>query len=1232
MWGSAGCLVVVLAVLAEAHDASDVRKWPCNHHHDQNSPEVLQLLRKTANAFKQVGDIILTKTGDLPSPPPVPSPYGVYPHPFVYYPMPYPGAAGAPGVPAVPQVYPYLPVQYAPAIQVPQAQAQPALPAPCHAAPAVAAPAAVPAATAAPGYRAELSDQLSSLAAEYRQAAQNECSCGCGNVEVNMRQGPSSLAPGKASDIVVEVTLGDLTQTDAGAEGEAEQQKKTVNILNVSDASEGGESGADSYAYAKASSSASIEERTVEDDETNTIQVVEAINLRPETSPLQVETYDNTVAAVEDTIKKTVVVKSETEETKTIHSDNGETVINVKTYEESFPKYPDADQEISQGGYEDDVIDQVSYVAQKPQYPQSSYGAQQVQSSSQSGYSGQSSQNSYSQSSQNTYSSESSQSSYSGQSSQSPQSYQEKVEVVEVQRPKYEELKKEAGVVSEIVETVDIEEDIDVSAASAYTDNKDVSIKVVDVGSSDSKQQVDSGDYDYEYEYEDAAEDALDKDAKDLQQYYTTGAPKYASPAQGERVLAEHPHPVENVQVVVKGTSSEAYAEGLQTSASSSAGGYSSSSSSNAAPASQQHQTTVTHHHHRHGPAPTPYVPVPRPAPNPTCPPAPAPKPHVPYEVPCEAHYGLPRRHQHKSTATQYTESYSAPQQASAPAVQTHAAQQQDYSAQSYSAASSEVRSPVAVYKPAPVPSPCPPCPPCPSPSAAPAVSYTRPYEPGQSYAQQQTTYPEQSGYSSVQSVSYTRPQQQHVKTSVSQHQNGQSYVQQQTHNHHNNNVQQTYSSAQPVSYTKQSSVTQYQASQQSNSAQAQGNDQSQNYIQSQSYAQPQQQVYVQQQGSYPQQSSYSQAQQSSPQTQTYSVATLHSQSKGYSQPSQSYAAAPAAQQPASWSQAPHHQSYTSTSKQTTTTVTQQQKAQPASYASVSVEEQPSYSGYAYSSGHQQQAAPHESAAVVVESPKQSQPLYVAGKAAPSIAQRAVLDAYNQAVSKQATNKITPAQYPPYYFNAHANSIYAPPMIRSQQAPSAQRPVSVAKTPVAAYKPAAPVHIVETFPLPDEDSAEVVPERYSNSIGAPVEVPTVYSPSSAKTSASLVKTVSAPAHTYSVGVGADDNEDADEVASFSSQVAYSKPAAEDSAKAAVSRVASRQLYARPTAPAAAAYAAADSKGPTRIDLLPVASAYSSTAAGQSATSEDDGDALVAGGTPYASPDASSAVQAETVFY
>ncbi|XP_052126139.1 titin-like isoform X3 [Frankliniella occidentalis] len=590
----AAVLVTVLVACAEAHAVPSSRTWPCSHAAAENSPEVLQLLRKTGNAFKQVGDILLKKTGAAPSsatsaqsPPSaalyrprpaatVPHYGGVYPHPYYYYHHPH----SVPIPSAQPSMYPVHYPHYVPAPQMQysvQAAAQ----------------------QEAQVYPPELSNHLVSLANEYEQAAQNECSCG--NVEVNMRQGPSSLAAGKASDIVVEVTLGDLTQAEEeqGQQQQcaAEQQKKTVNILNISEASEqGGEIDADTTG--KASSSASIEEKTIEEaDETHTIQVVEAIKLQPETSPLQVETFDNTAAAVEKTIKETVVVKSETEESKTIVSNNGETVINVKTYEESFPKTQEEEDFLGDDQEEEEeVLEEQSYI---PELPQPS------------------------------------------------NSYEEKVEVVEVKEEKLEELKKEASVVSEMVETVDIEQKETVDKKTTVTETKtvtqtetankpqeDVKIIVVDVDNNVAKKnttQTATGDaqyVEYDYEYVDETPDCVDNDAKDLQKYFPSSqsasksVPKYAGESEekkshlqeGEHLLAERPHPVENVQVVIKGTSGQTYAEGLQV--------------HSAAAQQQQAQSTAHYHHAAQAPHPAPQ---------------PKPKPAVAFDVPCEAHYGIPK-------------------------------------------------------------------------------------------------------------------------------------------------------------------------------------------------------------------------------------------------------------------------------------------------------------------------------------------------------------------------------------------------------------------------------------------------------------------------------------------------------------------------------------------------------------------------------------------------------------
>lgn len=564
-----------------------IHKWgpSCRDESQQNSPEVLQLLRKTGNAFKQVGDILLKKTGSAASQRPQygprlaggPVPYGVFQHqsPIMYYPWTYSNVQQPQAVPAaLPHAQHVYPMQFVPAtpLQVPQVSYQ------------------VPQAT-----HSHLSNQLVSLACEYEQAAQNECSCG--NVEVNMRQGASPLASGKPSDIVVEVTLGDLTQTDSECAGSQSknvvEEKKTVNIFNISEASEGEEVETDTTSNDTTTfSSASLEEKTVEEtEETHSIQVVEAMKLAPETNAIEVETFDNTVKAVEKTIENTVVIKSETEETKTVENSSGETVITIKTYEESQPnKTPtDFDEEISQGT-DEEIIDDYHEI-----------NNEQIHNS---------------------------------------QPYEEKVEVVEVEEEEYEKLKKEASVVSEIFETVDIEEseekivqETNVTETKTETvsesQEEDVQIKVIDLESKQNVQKsqivtetktetqsAQSGDVEYfEYDY-DHDSDCLDKDAKELKQYFPP-TPKYISAQEekdchlqeGEHVLSEHPQPVENVQVVVKGTIAQTYAEGLQT--------------HTPQQGSFKQQPAGTLHHHEHA-RPRPVQPLPP-------------------MVPCEAHYGLPK-------------------------------------------------------------------------------------------------------------------------------------------------------------------------------------------------------------------------------------------------------------------------------------------------------------------------------------------------------------------------------------------------------------------------------------------------------------------------------------------------------------------------------------------------------------------------------------------------------------
>lgn len=116
------CLIPLSGIL----QAYSVNRCPCPQP-EQNSPEVLQLLRKTGNAFRQVGDILLKKTGSSAAAAASPRRPGVYagrsfpqqsypPQGFpqqaypqqsyppqgsvVYYPVPFPSA----GVPQVRQV------------------------------------------------------------------------------------------------------------------------------------------------------------------------------------------------------------------------------------------------------------------------------------------------------------------------------------------------------------------------------------------------------------------------------------------------------------------------------------------------------------------------------------------------------------------------------------------------------------------------------------------------------------------------------------------------------------------------------------------------------------------------------------------------------------------------------------------------------------------------------------------------------------------------------------------------------------------------------------------------------------------------------------------------------------------------------------------------------------------------------------------------------------------------
>lgn len=100
----------------QANPVGNQQQWPCNANAAQNSPEVLQLLRKTGNAFRQVGDILLKKTGSeaatsqagaayagAPVPPAPQHAPMWYPPPQQPYPMYYPMHA-YPSAPAVPQV------------------------------------------------------------------------------------------------------------------------------------------------------------------------------------------------------------------------------------------------------------------------------------------------------------------------------------------------------------------------------------------------------------------------------------------------------------------------------------------------------------------------------------------------------------------------------------------------------------------------------------------------------------------------------------------------------------------------------------------------------------------------------------------------------------------------------------------------------------------------------------------------------------------------------------------------------------------------------------------------------------------------------------------------------------------------------------------------------------------------------------------------------------------------
>ncbi|KAK3913805.1 Dynein heavy chain-like protein [Frankliniella fusca] len=977
------------------------RTWPCSHAAAQSSPEVLQLLRKTGNAFKQVGDILLKRTGApcapaghapapaAPAPVPAPQPHSVpvpgygypYPHPYFYYPMAYPSVQ--------PPMYPvhYVPGPYSAQVGA-VAQAQQG--------------------GAGPAYPAELSNQLVSLASEYEQAAQNECSCG--NVEVNMRQGPSSLASGKASDIVVEVTLGDLTQAEhqqqeqEGQEEDEElqqQTKKTVNILNISEASEGGEYEAESSA--KASSSASVEEKTIEEtDETNTIQVVEAIKLQPETSPLQIETFDNTVAAVEKTIKETVVVKSETEESKTIVSDNGETVINVKTYEESFPKTATQDEEeMFVGGDEEDVVEQdvVEEEAYAPEQPQQK------------------------------------------------NAYDEKVEVVEVEEETLQELKKEASVVSEMVETVDIEQKETDVTKTVMTETKtvqqtetvskaqeDVKIIVVDVEANaeknDTAMQTATGDaqyFEYDYEYVDVTPDCLDKDVKDLQKYFPSSpslsksvVPKYVSGAEekeegglkeGEHLLLERPHPVENVQVVIKGTSAQAYAEGLQVHSAAAHNHY-----------QQQHQQqahSTVHHHHA-------AAHVPQPAPQPR------PKPAVVFDVPCEAHYGIPKR------------GYRQRQNAEAHGGQFHhdvKSHKMDY----YPAPSPQ---PQPLPQPWPVPvQPAPPCQPEPEPAVCSELQLAQPQQGAVSYKPAPAVYysrqtPQQPApqYVARPPVYYERPS---SKPAPQQH-------------------SPQYIAGPPVYYAR---PTPQPAPQQP----------SPQYI----VGPP---VYFERPTPEPtpQQPSRQYIPKPTPQpssNQYFSGPPVYYQRSRPQQPSPRYIAGrpvyqarptplPAAQPPAPRYQpgpavyyAPPQQQTVQT-KKTTVKQYQSSSAQPAYGSPAPMYQSPaSYyqpSGGAITSYRQASKLPTGQG---LHHRQQVQP------SAQESASRILLGAV-QSAAKQSS-KLTPAQYPPYYFTAHSDSIYAPPIIKRRPVAKPTVNLAVASVPASA-----------SF----QDSAKVVPQRYAGEV------------------------------------------------------------------------------------------------------------------------------------------------------